>query len=276
VIEQSGPRASMAGVALIRSKPGPVWRVLLARPEARNAVSESMLGDLLGILRDAATDPRARVILLSGEGPAFCAGADLGELDGAVRGPGGVRYEAALEEVLQAISDHPVPVVAAIHGAALGAGCQIAVACDLAVAEEDASIGIPSSRLGIVINFENIQRLVLSVGPRRAAEILLTGRAVSGRKAADWGLVNEAVRPGSLHERSEALAEAIASNAPLSVRGSKRGIRAVLHKLSIDRETEGHRIADFEMMAAEAFASEDLKEGVRAFRERRVPQFRGK
>jgi enoyl-CoA hydratase/carnithine racemase len=235
-----------------------------------------MLAELLEALRDATTDPEVRVLLLSGEGPAFCAGADLGELDGAARGPGVVRYETALEEVLEAVADHPVPVVAAIHGAALGAGCQIAVACDLAVAEAHAQIGIPSSRLGIVINFENVQRLVLAIGPRRAAEILLTGRALSGEEAADWGLVNEAVPPGSLHERAEALAETIASNAPLSVRGSKRGIRAVLQKLSIDRETEGHRVADFDMMAAQAFDSEDLKEGLRAFRERRPPEFRGK
>jgi enoyl-CoA hydratase len=266
----------MAAVGLIRSNPGRVWRVVLDRPEARNAVSEPMLGELLEVLRDAAADQEVRVILLSGAGPAFCAGADLGELDGPVRGPGGLRYEDALEEVLEAIADHPVPVVAAIHGAALGAGCQIAVACDLAVAEADAKIGIPSSRLGIVINFENIQRLVLSVGPRWAADILLTGRAVSGEEAADRGLVNEAVSAGALHERAEALAEAIASNAPLSVRGSKRGIRAVLQKLSIDRVTEGHRVADFDMMAAEAFTSEDLKEGLRAFRERRPPEFRGK
>jgi enoyl-CoA hydratase len=266
----------MAGVSLIRAEPGRVWRVVLSRPGARNAVSEPMLAELLETLRDAATDPHVRVILLTGDGPAFSAGADLGELDGAAGGPGGVRYEASLEEVIRAITDHPVPVVAAVHGAALGAGCQIAVACDLAVAAADAKIGIPSSRLGIVINFENVQRLVLSVGPRRAAEILLTGRAISGRQAADWGLVNEAVPPGSLLERAEALAEVVASNAPLSVRGSKRGIRAVLQNLSVDRETEGHLIADFDMMAAQAFASEDLREGLRAFRERRSPDFRGK
>ncbi len=265
----------MAAVPLIRSTPGAVWRVVLARPEARNAVSEPMLAELVEVLRDSAGEPFVRVILLSGDGPAFCAGADLGELDGAARGPGGIRYEAALEAVLEAIAAHPVPVVAAIHGAALGAGCQIAVACDLAVAESDAQIGIPSSRLGVVINFENVQRLVLAVGPRRAADILLTGRALSGEEASAWGLVSVAVPPGSLHERAQALAETVASNAALSVRGSKRGIRAVLEKLSVDRGTEGHRVADFDMMAAQAFASEDLKEGLRAFRERRSPDFRG-
>ena len=260
----------------IRSEPGRIWRITIDRPDARNAVSETMLGELGAALGDAAADRDVRVVALRGAGDHFCAGADLGELDDTTGGPGGFQYERAFEEVLASIADHPVPVMAVIQGAALGAGCQIAVACDLAVAASDAKIGIPSSRLGIVINFENVQRLVLSVGPKRAAEVLFTGRAVSGETAAAWGLVNEAVAPGGLPARAEELAEEIAAGAPLSVRGSKRGIRAVLQKLSIDRETEGYRVADFDMMAADAFSSEDLKEGVRAFRERRRPEFEGK
>jgi enoyl-CoA hydratase/carnithine racemase len=263
-------------VALIRSEPGEVWRVALQRPEARNAVSSSMMAELLRALGDAAADPDARVVLLSGDGPDFCSGADVTELDAAAGGPGGVDYGRALEEVLVAVVDHPLPVVAVIQGAALGAGCQLAVACDLAVAASDSRIGIPSSRLGIVINFENLERLVLSVGPKRASELLFTGRALSGEEAAGWGLVNEAVPPDGLAGRAEELAQTIASAAPLAVRGSKRGVRAVQAKLAVDRESEGYRVADFDMMAADAFGSEDLREGLRAFRERRRPEFRGK
>jgi enoyl-CoA hydratase/carnithine racemase len=260
----------------IRSEPGRIWRITIDRPDARNAVSEPMLAEIGRALADAAADPDVRIVVLQGSGDHFCAGADLGEIDDATGGPGGFRYERAFEEVLASIADHPVPVMAVIQGAALGAGCQIAVACDLAIAATDAKIGIPSSRLGIVINFENVQRLVLSVGPKRAAEILLTGQALSGETAAAWGLVNQAVAPDGLPARADELAEEIATAAPLSVRGSKRGIRAVLQKLSIDRETEGYRVADFDMMAADAFSSADLKEGVRAFRERRKPEFEGK
>jgi len=262
-------------VTLVRSEPGPVWRITLDRPDARNAISEPMLGEMSRALADAAADPQSRIVVLAGEGDHFCAGADLGELDGAAGGPGGARYERAFEDVLSAIAQHPVPVMAVVQGAALGAGCQLTVACDLAVAANDARIGIPSSRLGIVINFENVQRLVLAVGPKRASELLFTARALSGEEAAAWGLVNEAVSAEQLTARADELAEEIAAAAPLSIRGSKRGIGAVLAKLSIDRESEGWRVADFDMMAANAFASDDLKEGVGAFRERRKPRFKG-
>ena len=251
-----------------------MWRLTLARPEARNAASGPMLEELGAALGDAAVDPEARVVLLAGEGADFCAGADLRELERAAAG-GSLEYGRGLEEVLATIGEHPLPVVAVVHGAALGAGCQIAVACDLALAAEDARMGIPSARLGIVVNFENIERLVLSVGPERAAQILLAGRTLSGKEAADWGLVGEAVAPDALAERAATLAGHVAAGAPLSVRGSKRGIRAAVAARSLDRENEGSRVGDFDMIAAQAFQSEDLREGIAAFRERRPPRFRG-
>jgi enoyl-CoA hydratase/carnithine racemase len=232
-----------------------------------------MLEHLLAGLGDAAVSSEARVVLVAGEGDHFCAGADLSEIGEAASD--GFRYGRALEKVLVAIGEHPLPVLAAVRGAALGAGCQLITACDLAVAAADARIGIPSARLGIVIAFESIERLVLAVGPRRVGDLLLTGREVSGREAATWGLVTEAVAPDLVAGRAEKLAEAIASAAPLSVRGSKRGIRAVLRKLSIDREAEGYRVTEFDMMAADALGSGDLREGLRARREGRPPDFRG-
>lgn len=259
---------------MIRSEPGVVWRISLDRPEARNAVTAEMLEDLNAALGDAATDPDARVVLLAGRGGHFCAGADLDEV-GRAAGADGFGYGLVLERTLAALADHPLPVVARVEGAALGAGCQLLVACDLAVAAEAARIGVPSARLGIVISFESIERLVLAVGPRRAADLLITGREVSGREAAGWGLATEAVPADRVAGRAEEVAELVASSAPLSVRGSKRAIAAVLRKLSIDRETEGHRLAEVDMMAADALASEDLAEGLRARRERRPPRFRG-
>lgn len=263
-------------MTLIRSQPGRIWRLTLARPEARNAVSAPMLGELLRALADAAADPAARVVLLAGEGHDFCAGADLDELDRAATGPGALDYGRTLEEVLRAVAEHPLPVLAVVHGAALGAGCQLVVASDLALAAADARLGIPAARLGVLPSYETVERLVLAIGPRRAGEILLAGRTVSGEEAAAWGLVGEAVPRESLAARAEEVAERVASGAPLSVRGAKRGIREALARLSLDRATEGFRVADLDMMAAQALASEDLREGIAAFREGREPEFRGR
>jgi enoyl-CoA hydratase/carnithine racemase len=259
---------------LIRiEREGAIAHVFLARPDQRNAVSAAMLAELVAALGDLAADPDLRAIVLAGDGPDFCAGADLSELTAA--NPPDFDFARSFETALDAIADHPVPLIARVHGAALGAGCQITVACDLAVAAGDARLGIPSSRLGILVNFENIERLALAVGRKRAGEILFTGRQVSGTEAAAWGLVNEAVPPGDLDARTTDLARAIAEGAPLSVRGSKRAIVAALEQLTLDRSTEGYRVADFDMMAAEALTSKDLQEGLRAHRERRKPRFKG-
>src|SRR5437870_8221143 len=123
---------------------GAVAAVALNRPDQRNAASRAMLDELVAALGDLAAESEIRVVVLSGRGPDFCAGADMAELEAARDGPEAVEYGRSFEDALQAIAAHPVPVVARIHGAARGAGCQLAVACDLAVAADDARLGIPS------------------------------------------------------------------------------------------------------------------------------------
>jgi enoyl-CoA hydratase len=250
--------------------------VILSRPEQRNAVSSAMLEELTGALGDLAVSSEIHAVVLAGEGPDFCAGADVAELAWAASGSEAVDYAGAFERAFSAIANHPVPVIARIHGAALGGGCQLAVACDLALASEDARLGIPAARLGIVIGYESIERLVRAVGSKRAGEMLFTGRVVSGVEASAWGLVNRAVALADLDETVREVASAIAESAPLSVRGSKRGVVSVVENFRADRFSQGHRVADFEMMSAEALASADLREGIEAFRERRKPRFRGK
>ncbi len=173
--------------------------------------------------------------------------------------------------MLGAIENHPRPVIASVQGSALGAGCQIAAACDLVVTAADARFGIPSARLGVVINYENVRRLVESLGPKRAAEVLLGARMLTGVEAVEWGLANAWVEGEALESATLELAERVATLAPLSVTASKLGIRAVLRSGAGDPTG---RLA-FEEAAGAAFASGDLLEGIAAFRERRPPEFEG-
>jgi enoyl-CoA hydratase/carnithine racemase len=264
-------------VALVHAEvQGPVATITLGRPDQRNAISVAMIDELLEHLGRFSVEPEVRVVVLAGDGPDFCAGADLVELEAARTGAETARYGDRFEHLLTAFATHPTPVVAQVQGAALGAGCQLVVACDLAVVAEDARFGIPSARLGILVNFENVQRLVHAVGPKRAGEMLFTSRTLSGTEAEAWGLASTAVPIAELADRTSSLASAITAGAPLSVRGSKRGIEVVLEKLSVERFREPNLVADFELMAAQALASEDLAEGIRAVREGRRPDFRGR
>jgi enoyl-CoA hydratase len=249
--------------------------VRLDRQEQRNALSLVMLEGLSAVFGDLAVDPDVRAVVLAGAGADFCAGADVAELAEARSGTRAVEYGRAFDRTLTAIAAHPVPVIGRIHGAALGGGCQLTVACDLAVAAGDARLGIPSARLGIVISYESIERLVLAVGPKRAGELLFTGRVLSGDEAAAWGLVNRAALSEELDDAVADTARVIAEAAPLSVRGSKRGIAATLENFGLDRLAESHRVADFEMMSAQALASDDLAEGIEALRAGRKPRFKG-
>jgi len=258
---------------LVVSEPGRIWRLTLNRPQARNAVSAAMLGELEPALRSAAEDPECRVVVLGGAGTDFCAGADVAELMEATEGVAKVsKYASGVETLLRSIEELPRPVIAAVQGAALGAGCQIAVACDLVVATEDARFGIPSARLGIVVGYESVERLVRPIGPKRAAELLLSARTVTGEEAVDWGLANLSVEPQALGQAVEELATRVAALAPLSVRASKRGLDGVLRSRA---EQRGAR-DEFAALAASALQSGDLLEGLGAFRERRAPDFKGR
>jgi len=248
--------------------------VTMDRPDRRNAISIAMLEQLQHAFGELGADESVRVIVLAGEGEHFCTGADFSDLT--MMTPEGFDYGQSFEHAIASMTSCPVPIVARVQGAALGAGCQIVGGADLAIAAEDARFGIPAAKLGLVINFENVQRLVLSVGLKRAGEILYTGRELSGLEAAEWGLVNEAVPPRGLHARVHELCQTIAAGAPLTTRAFKRGIHTVVKRLSLDREREPEAMAEFDAMASAAYSSADLAEGVRAFRERRPPRFEGR
>ena len=259
-------------MALVSSeRDGAIANLWLDRPEARNALSVDVCDALVMTLEAIDRDPDLRVVVLRGRGPVFCAGADLA----AVSGAGGLEFLPAFERMLEAIGRHRLPVIAAIQGAALGGGLQLASACDFRIAANEAQIGIPSSRLGILVNFENVQRLVLLAGIATAKEVLMTGRTYTGDEATAAGLINRAVPSDRLDDEVTELARDISMRSPLSVQGTKRSIQAVVDHLGGTRDTRPEAVAEIDRLVANAYNSQDLQEGMRAMTEKRDPDFSG-
>jgi enoyl-CoA hydratase len=228
----------------------------LDRPERRNALDHATLGELMDHLEAAQSRP-TRVLVLTGAGGHFCAGADLTGVEDA-------RFATYLQRVLDTLRRSSFPTIAAIEGAALGAGTQLAVACDLRVAMPDASFGIPAAKLGLMVNHWTVQRVELLFGPSTARAILLAAEVVDGEEARRLGVVN---RVGAKDEALE-WATKIAALAPLTIAGHK----VMFNALEEDPPAHPDVAAAFER----AWGSEDFAEGLDAFRNRRTPTFKGR
>ena len=250
---------------------GPLATLTLNRPEARNALSVQMCEDITVAIHGLDTEMGARVLVVRGEGPAFCAGADFA----AVSGTGGLEFLPSFHRMLETVARCRVPTIASIHGAALGGGLQLATVCDFRIASSEAKLGIPSGRLGILVDLENIRRLVLLAGTAHAKEVLMTARTYTGAEAAAAGLVTRHVPAGELEAETAAFAEHIASLAPLSVQGAKRAIQLVTDALGDVRSARPDESAEVDRLVAEAYGSADLQEGLTAMSEKRPPNFTG-
>lgn len=246
---------------------GSVAQVVLDRPEARNALSVEMCRGVLAALEEIDAS-EARCVLVRGEGVVFCSGADFA----AVSGPGGLEFLPAFEEMLEAVARFRLPTVAAIQGAALGGGLQLATVCDFRIVADDAKLGIPAARIGIVVNFENVERLVRLAGVALTKEILMTARTFSPDEVR--GLVTRAVPPVELDESARSFATELATLSPQSVQGAKQAIGLVERSLSHARRTHLGEVAGIDDLVAAAYGSEDLQEGLAALADRRPPRWR--
>jgi enoyl-CoA hydratase/carnithine racemase len=259
-------------VGLVEVITGAIASVTLHRAEARNALSIELCDDIRAAFEELRNDGEVRVVILKGAGQVFCSGADLA----AVAGPQAASFLPSFEGMLETVRHCPHPTVAAIQGAALGGGFQLATVCDFRLAATDSKIGIPSTKLGIVVNFENVERLVLLVGTAVAKEVLMTGRVYGGDDAAAVGLVTRAVAAGSLDDAVQELAERISALAPLSVRAAKTAIEIVTDQLSAARATAAALVEEVDSLVTGAYASSDLQEGLKAMAEKRPPRFEGR
>jgi enoyl-CoA hydratase/carnithine racemase len=248
---------------------GTVREVMLDRPDARNALSTAMARALAAACADVAADPAVRAVVLTAAGEvAFCVGADLKErnrfTDDDLRAQRPV-FRAAFGGVLNL----PQPTVAGVFGFALGGGCEFALSCDLVVADESATFGLPEVTVGLVPGGGGTQLLVRRVGYGRAADLILTGRRVPAAEAMSIGLVDRLVPAGTSRDAALEVAQAIARNSPVGIRAAKRALR-------LGSETTLAAALDIEDAAwRETAFSADRREGIAAFNEKRTPEWPG-
>jgi len=245
---------------------GLVGFATIDRQERRNALNAELCAQLQSYLEQAA---ELRAIVITGAGTAFCSGADLVTRFAADGDATTDTFRPAFEEVLDAIVAHPAPVLAAINGPAIGAGMQLAVACDVRVAALGARLAIPGGKLGIHLSARNIWRLAALVGQGAARDFLLAGRTVDAEEALRLGLVQYVEHDAAAAALS--LAGEIAASAPLTVRGHKRSLNLVAEAQWLGPAAR----AEIGELEAHAFASNDLREGMAAFAEKRTPEFHG-
>jgi enoyl-CoA hydratase len=255
---------------LLLEKKNAIASVTVNRPKVLNALNSATLEELRAAFSDIKNDASVRVALLTGAGEkAFIAGADIGELAtlGAVAAK---EYTHRGQSVLDLIENLGKPVIACINGFALGGGCEIALACTLRLASENARLGQPEVKLGIIPGLGGSQRLPRLVGKGIAMQLVTTGEMISAQEAHRIGLVNEVTAPAALISRAEAIAEKIIANAPLAVQFA---MEAVSKGMEMPL-AEGLYLEA--VLFAVACATEDKEEGTAAFLEKRAAQFKGK
>lgn len=251
---------------LILDTAGPVATLTIDRPAKRNAMSYDMWSALPGLLDLVRHDAEIRVLVLRG-GEHFSAGADISEFTTLRKGAdGAAKYGQAVHAGERAIATLGKPTIAAITGFCIGGGCEMALACDIRIAEAGARFGITPAKLGIVYDFTSTKQLVSVVGPAWAKQILFSGEIIDASTALRIGLVNEIHEPEAVHARVGELASTIASRAQVSLRGAK----AIVNRITDGRHEEDgavHALYD------EAVHSAEYAEGVAAFLEKRAPNF---
>ena len=255
---------------ILFEKKNAIAYVTVHRPKVLNALNMATMDELRATFHEIKNDASVRVVILTGAGEkAFIAGADIGELaqNDAVTAK---EYTHRGQSVLNLIENLGKPVIACVNGFALGGGCEIAMACTMRLASENAKLGQPEVKLGIIPGYGGTQRLPRLVGKGIAMQLLLTGEMISAQEAHRIGLVNEVTAPADLVPRAEAIAQKIIANGPLAVQYTMEAVNKGMET------TLAEGLYMEAVLFGMASATEDKKEGTSAFLEKRGPQFKGK
>ena len=272
--EGDGAHESFAGGKLVLDHPAEaVARLTISNPERRNALDHEILNALAEVLPSLDRGIEIRCVVVTGTGKVFSAGYDIADIpeetfaseaEALVAHP----FHAAME----AVSAHPYPVLAAINGHCLGGGLELAIRCDLRLCAMSAKLGMPPAKLGLIYGHTGLQKFIDVVGVARTKELFLTGRNLSAPRAVAIGLVHDTVLDAKLGDTALELASEVAANAPLSLRGNKHAIETINSYARLTPDQERELIE----LRRSCFTSEDFREGIRAFAEKRKPQWRGR
>ncbi len=249
-----------------------VARLTISRPAARNALDHEVLGGLAEAMPGLERGIELRCVVLTGEGKAFSAGYDIAAIpDDSFERDAEALVAHPFHAALEAVAAHPWPVIAAINGHALGGGLELALAADLRVCARGAKLGMPPAKLGLIYGHTGLRRFIAAIGVPRTKELFLTGRNVGAERAEQIGLVHEVVDDDAVESASLELAAEVAANAPISMQGNKRAIDTLTANPVLTPEQERELIE----LRESCFASDDFREGIAAFAEKRKPNWRG-
>ncbi len=267
------PRELADGKLLIDRPAEHLARLTIANPSKRNALDRAILDAIAMALTELASEERARCVILTGSHGMFSAGYEIGEIsDGRFQEEAERLVAHPFTEAIEAVENHPYPTLAVLPGHTIGGGLELALACDLRMAAAEIRLGMPPAKLGLVYSHTGLRRFIDAIGATRTRELFLLGSYIDADTALHWGLVNRVVRPSELESAALALAGELAGNAPLSQRGNKRVIAALLRAQGVlPEEVEAELMA----LRLASFASHDLREGMSAFAEKRPPRWRG-
>jgi enoyl-CoA hydratase/carnithine racemase len=261
----------MAGELLLDRPADGVLRLTISNPAKRNALDHPILDAMAAVLDDLGD---ARAVLVTGAEGMFSSGYDIGDIPDDVFAREAERLVAhPFTAALEALEACEVPTVAALPGHSIGGGLELALSCDLRIAADGILLGVPAAKLGLVYSHTGLRRFLEAIGAPRTRELFLTGRNVDARTALSWGLVNQVAGISELEGAALDLAQDLAANAPLSVRGNKRAIRALL---AADGQLDGEVERELIALREASFESEDLREGVRAFGQKRPARWKGR
>jgi len=259
------------GGKLSIEKDGPIARLVFDHEERRNAITVEMWEAIPGTVQTLQEDPEVRVVIMRGAGSeAFVSGADISEFEKTRTGNAGRDYDALTARAFAALRGLEKPLIASIHGFCIGGGAAIALTADFRYAADDARFAVPPARLGLGYHTAGIRALIRIVGFSETANLLFTARRVGADEARHIGLVNEVFAKDALDENVDQLAQMIANNAPLTIRSAKISLQELA---KLDSERDAARIKE---SIEQCYQSDDFKEGVRAFLEKRKPEFTGK